>query len=181
MAFPDQRITRSFRPKERHGGRFLQNLILASRWPIPLLPLSPFPLLSKVAAPRRPNTWQARRSTCSLWAAESWGRAWHATRPCAGCEWALVEQHDLAFGTSSRSSRLLHGGLRYLAQGRFGLVYEASREKCILRRIAPAPGRAAAVSLSHLSRDVLAAVATADRREALRPALRRQNLGPSAR
>lgn len=49
----------------------------------------------------------------------------------------LVEQHDFAFGTSSRSSRLLHGGLRYLAQGRIGLVREASREKRILQRIAP--------------------------------------------
>jgi glycerol-3-phosphate dehydrogenase len=49
----------------------------------------------------------------------------------------MVEQHDLAFGTSSRSSRLLHGGLRYLAQGRIRLVHEASREKRILHRIAP--------------------------------------------
>jgi glycerol-3-phosphate dehydrogenase len=54
-----------------------------------------------------------------------------------GLRTALVEQHDLAFGTSSRSSRLLHGGLRYLAQGRLGLVFEASREKMILHRIAP--------------------------------------------
>ncbi len=49
----------------------------------------------------------------------------------------LVEQHDLAFGTSSRSSRLLHGGLRYLAQGRLGLVREASIEKRVLHQIAP--------------------------------------------
>jgi glycerol-3-phosphate dehydrogenase len=41
----------------------------------------------------------------------------------------LVDRRDFAFGTSSRSSRLLHGGLRYLAQGRIGLVREASREK----------------------------------------------------
>ena len=34
----------------------------------------------------------------------------------------LVEQHDFAFGTSSRSSRMLHGGIRYLAQGHLGLV-----------------------------------------------------------
>jgi len=54
-----------------------------------------------------------------------------------GLRTGLVEKHDLAFGTSSRSSRLLHGGLRYLAQGRLGLVYEASREKMILHRIAP--------------------------------------------
>ena len=54
-----------------------------------------------------------------------------------GLRVGLVEQHDLAFGTSSRSSRLLHGGLRYLAQGRIGLVREASREKGVLHRIAP--------------------------------------------
>jgi glycerol-3-phosphate dehydrogenase len=54
-----------------------------------------------------------------------------------GLRAGLVEQQDLASGTSSRTSRLLHGGLRYLAQGRLGLVYEASREKRILHRIAP--------------------------------------------
>jgi len=54
-----------------------------------------------------------------------------------GLRVGLVEQHDFAFGTSSRSSRLLHGGLRYLAQGRVRLVHEASVEKRILHRIAP--------------------------------------------
>jgi glycerol-3-phosphate dehydrogenase len=54
-----------------------------------------------------------------------------------GLRVGLAEQFDMAFGTSSRSSRLLHGGLRYLAQGRLGLVYEASREKKVLHHIAP--------------------------------------------
>src|SRR3954465_13113590 len=54
-----------------------------------------------------------------------------------GLRTALVDRFDFAFGTSSRSSRLLHGGLRYLAQGRIGLVREASVEKVILRHIAP--------------------------------------------
>jgi glycerol-3-phosphate dehydrogenase len=54
-----------------------------------------------------------------------------------GLRTGLVEQRDFASGTSSRSSRLLHGGMRYLAQGRVGLVWEASREKSVLRRIAP--------------------------------------------
>src|SRR4051812_10654083 len=54
-----------------------------------------------------------------------------------GLRTLLVEQSDFASGTSSRSSRLLHGGLRYLAQGRFGLVREASVEKLVLSRIAP--------------------------------------------
>ena len=54
-----------------------------------------------------------------------------------GLRVALVEQADFASGTSGRSSRLLHGGLRYLAQGRVGLVREASVEKTVLHRIAP--------------------------------------------
>ncbi|MGA2867059.1 MAG: glycerol-3-phosphate dehydrogenase/oxidase [Verrucomicrobiota bacterium] len=54
-----------------------------------------------------------------------------------GLRIGLVEQHDFAFGTSSRSSRLLHGGLRYLAQGRIGLVREASVEKKVIHHIAP--------------------------------------------
>ncbi|HEX8521163.1 MAG TPA: glycerol-3-phosphate dehydrogenase/oxidase [Tepidisphaeraceae bacterium] len=54
-----------------------------------------------------------------------------------GLRVALVDKSDFAFGTSSRSSRLLHGGLRYLAQGRVGLVHEASVEKMIIHRIAP--------------------------------------------
>ena len=54
-----------------------------------------------------------------------------------GLKAALIDRYDFAFGTSSRSSRLLHGGLRYLAQGRLGLVREASVEKCVLHRIAP--------------------------------------------
>ncbi|MDB5322059.1 MAG: glycerol-3-phosphate dehydrogenase [Phycisphaerales bacterium] len=54
-----------------------------------------------------------------------------------GLSTVLVDRYDFAFGTSSRSSRLLHGGLRYLAQGRVGLVREASHEKMILARIVP--------------------------------------------
>lgn len=54
-----------------------------------------------------------------------------------GLRTLLVEQGDFASGTSSRSSRLLHGGLRYLAQGRLGLVHEASVEKMRIHQIAP--------------------------------------------
>ncbi len=53
-----------------------------------------------------------------------------------GLRVGLVERHDFAFGASSRSSRLLHGGVRYLAQGRLGLVRQASVEKRILHHIA---------------------------------------------
>lgn len=54
-----------------------------------------------------------------------------------GLRVGLIEQGDFASGTSSRSSRLLHGGIRYLSQGRVGLVREASVEKTILHQIAP--------------------------------------------
>jgi glycerol-3-phosphate dehydrogenase len=54
-----------------------------------------------------------------------------------GLRTVLVEQNDLASGTSSRSSRLIHGGLRYLEHGEFGLVLEANRERRTLLRIAP--------------------------------------------
>jgi glycerol-3-phosphate dehydrogenase len=54
-----------------------------------------------------------------------------------GLRVALVEQDDIAAGTSSRSSRLIHGGLRYLEQLRFGLVREALAERSRLLRLAP--------------------------------------------
>ncbi|HET9797255.1 MAG TPA: glycerol-3-phosphate dehydrogenase/oxidase [Gemmatimonadaceae bacterium] len=54
-----------------------------------------------------------------------------------GLRTALVERHDYASGTSSRSSRLVHGGVRYLEHGQLGLVFESSRERRTLMRIAP--------------------------------------------
>jgi glycerol-3-phosphate dehydrogenase len=54
-----------------------------------------------------------------------------------GLRTMMVEQKDLGSGTSSRSSRLIHGGLRYLEQGEFGMVLEANRERRTLLRIAP--------------------------------------------
>lgn len=50
---------------------------------------------------------------------------------------AVVERGDFGCGTSSRSTKLVHGGLRYLAQGNLSLVREALRERAILRRAAP--------------------------------------------
>lgn len=55
-----------------------------------------------------------------------------------GLSVGLVDQGDLAGGTSSRSSRLVHGGLRYLEQLRFGLVREALHEReLLLTTLAP--------------------------------------------
>ena len=55
-----------------------------------------------------------------------------------GLKVALIEANDLASGTSSRSSKLIHGGLRYLEQLEFHLVHEALRERGLLAtRLAP--------------------------------------------
>jgi glycerol-3-phosphate dehydrogenase len=54
-----------------------------------------------------------------------------------GLRVALVEKLDFASGTSSRSSKLIHGGFRYLEQRNFKLVFEACRERRILQRVAP--------------------------------------------
>jgi glycerol-3-phosphate dehydrogenase len=55
----------------------------------------------------------------------------------AGFSGLLIEKHALASGTSSRSSKLIHGGLRYLESGQFALVRESLRERAILLRVAP--------------------------------------------
>lgn len=54
-----------------------------------------------------------------------------------GLSVALVEARDFASGTSSRSSKLVHGGIRYLAQGDMAVVREASLERKTVRAIAP--------------------------------------------
>src|SRR5437879_1914815 len=54
-----------------------------------------------------------------------------------GLKVALVEKRDFAWGTSSLSSKLIHGGLRYLENFEFGLVFEALSERSLLLRTAP--------------------------------------------
>jgi len=54
-----------------------------------------------------------------------------------GLSVGLIERRDFASGTSSRSSKLVHGGLRYLQQGDVGLVREAATERYALRKLAP--------------------------------------------
>jgi glycerol-3-phosphate dehydrogenase len=54
-----------------------------------------------------------------------------------GLSVALIEGRDFASGTSSRSSKMIHGGLRYLAQGDIALVREAASERKIVQAIAP--------------------------------------------
>lgn len=63
------------------------------------------------------------------------GIAWEAA--LRGLRVLLVEQRDYAWGTSSRSSKLVHGGLRYLRQGQLGLTWESVRERQRLLRTLP--------------------------------------------
>ena len=69
-----------------------------------------------------------------------------------GLRVSLVEAGDLASGTSSRTSKLVHGGIRYLETGEFGLVREALRERSILLRTAPGFVRPVPFLLPHYRR-----------------------------
>ena len=88
-----------------------------------------------------------------------------------GLRVALVEKHDYASGTSSRSSRLVHGGVRYLEHGQIGLVFESSRERRTLQRIAPHLVRPLRVHLAGLSRRARAAMEAGRGTDAVRRAL----------
>ena len=83
--------------------------------------------------PRAPGS-----STCSSSAGGSPASGAALDAATRGLRVALVEARDLAAGTSSASSKLIHGGLRYLEMGDIGLVREALREReLLLTRIAP--------------------------------------------
>jgi glycerol-3-phosphate dehydrogenase len=97
-----------------------------------------------------------------------------------GLSVALVERHDLAYGTSRWSSKLIHGGLRYLATGDVHLAYESARERSVLMTtIAPHLVRPLpfllplTTSVSHAERLKLMAGARAG--EALRVAARTEH------
>jgi glycerol-3-phosphate dehydrogenase len=62
------------------------------------------------------------------------GIAWDAT--LRGLKVLLLEQNDFASGTSSKSTKLIHGGLRYLKQLKFRQVYEVGRERAIVHKVA---------------------------------------------
>ena len=75
--------------------------------------------------------------TCSSSAAAPPVSASPSTRRRAATAPLLLEAHDFAKGTSSRSTKLVHGGVRYLEQGNVSLVLEALRERGLLCRNAP--------------------------------------------
>jgi glycerol-3-phosphate dehydrogenase len=66
-----------------------------------------------------------------------------------GLKVALLEKGDFSGGTSSASSKLIHGGLRYLVNGEFGMVRESLRERRVMANIAPNLVYPAPVLISH--------------------------------
>ncbi|MFO0930183.1 MAG: FAD-dependent oxidoreductase [Gemmataceae bacterium] len=86
------------------------------------------------AAPRRPHRPAVRRRHPRRRPAPA-PACW--TPPCAACGWALLDRGDFASGTSSVSSKLVHGGLRHLEHGDLHLVYEALHERRRLLANAP--------------------------------------------
>ena len=76
-------------------------------------------------------------TTSSSSAAASTAAASRATRPAAATRVGLAEMNDLASGTSSWSTKLIHGGLRYLEHYEFRLVREALMEREVLWGMAP--------------------------------------------
>jgi glycerol-3-phosphate dehydrogenase len=92
-------------------------------------------------------SWRARRESLAKFAEEVFdvliigggvtGAGLALDAALRGLRTALVEKRDFAAGTSSRSTKLIHGGLRYLEHLDFALVREGLRERAILTRIAP--------------------------------------------
>ncbi len=98
-----------------------------------------------------------------------------------GLSVALVDAEDFAAGTSSRSTKLIHGGLRYLAMGDFALVREAARERKAVYAMAPHLAEPRWMMLPVASRPALwkyrTAVALYERLGAVAPADRHQIWG----
>ena len=92
-------------------------------------PLSRFELLQRLQAGREWDLAVIGGGSVGL------GVALDATM--RGFSVVLVESHDFASGTSSRATKLVHGGVRYLAQGDIGLVREALRERGAMLANAP--------------------------------------------
>lgn len=97
--------------------------------PAPPLPTVRAELLARLAEPR---TWDL-----AIVGGGATGLGLALDAAARGFSVVLLESHDFAKGTSSRSTKLLHGGVRYLAQGNLALVREALQERGTVLRNAP--------------------------------------------
>ena len=129
-------------PRRRHGVRAVAHPARAQGLTDSSV-ASDVPVASSGRAAARPARGRSPRGsptsagTCSSSAAASSASGALLDAASRGLRVALVEQDDIASGTSSRSSRLIHGGLRYLQQLHVGLVREALDERARLLRLAP--------------------------------------------
>ena len=98
---------------------------------------------SRASAPTRCGGWPKRSFDVVVIGGGATGAGCALDAATRGLSVALVEARDFAAGTSSRSSKLIHGGLRYLEQSEFGLVREALRERSLLLNVPRAPPRPA--------------------------------------
>src|SRR4051812_3074892 len=99
-----------------------------------------FPILASFAAPRNQNEMtelSGRQFDLLVIGGGITGCGVARDAAMRGLDVALAERDDFASGTSGRSSRLVHGGIRYLEHGQLHLVYESIRERQTLLRIAP--------------------------------------------
>src|SRR5712672_1057011 len=95
------------------------------------MPAPPFPRSDRIAA------LQTRQFDLLVVGGGITGSAIARDAALRGLRVALIDKGDFASGTSSRSSRLIHGGVRYLEHGHLHLVFEASAERRLLLRLAP--------------------------------------------
>jgi glycerol-3-phosphate dehydrogenase len=96
----------------------------------------------KEAIMNRDNMLKVVKDTTEIWdfiiiGAGATGLGVAVDAASRGYRTLLLEQGDFAQGTSSRSTKLIHGGVRYLQQGNVSLVLEALRERGLLRQNAP--------------------------------------------
>ena len=121
-------------PRRRSAGH--RTHLLTER--IPVLMITPRPLLTPRAAPpnSRPSP-TAKPLDVIVIGGGITGAGIALDAASRGLRVALVEKHDLAFGTSRWSSKLVHGGLRYLATGNVGIARRSAIERGILMTATP--------------------------------------------
>jgi glycerol-3-phosphate dehydrogenase len=96
-----------------------------------------FVALTATECPQRLDALEAEHFDCVVIGGGITGAGIAREAARRGLRVALLEAHDFASGTSSRSSKLIHGGLRYLAMGDIALVRETALERKQVRRLAP--------------------------------------------